>query len=123
NEYMQQNYPEYFALYRGERDTGYRGTGHACFSSPGLQRETVKYVRAVFDHFDEPAVDLWPQDGLHSCGCELCAGKSDSEAVWEFIDRVAREVYETHPDRLITGGAYSSYAQPPDSIAQFSPNV
>ncbi len=123
NEYMQKNHPEFYALYGGVRDTEYRGTGHACFSSPGLQRETVKYLRAVFDHFDEPAVDLWPQDGLHHCGCELCAGKSDSEAVWGFIDRVARELYETHPDRLITAGAYSSYVQPPDTIDQFPPNV
>jgi len=123
NKTMQEEHPEYFALYGGKRDTDYRGTGHACFSSPGLQKETVKYLRAAFDHYDEPAMDLWPQDGLHSCGCELCAGKSDSELVWGFIDRVARELYQTHPDRLITGGAYASFAQPPASIDKFSPNV
>lgn len=123
NKTMQEQHPEYFALYGGKRDTEYRGTGHACFSSPSLQRETVKYLRAAFDHYDEPAMDLWPQDGLHSCSCELCAGKSDSELVWGFIDRVAKELYKTHPDRLITGGAYASFAEPPASIKQFSPNV
>lgn len=123
NKSMRENHPEYFALYRGKRDTEYRGTGHACFSSPGLFDETVKYLRAVFDHFDEPAMDLWPQDGYHHCGCALCAGKSPSDLVWGFVDRVARELYKTHPDRLITCGAYTPYIRSPDSIDEFSPNV
>ncbi len=123
NKTMQEQHPEYFALYGGERDTEYRGSGHACFSSPGLFEETVKYLRAAFDHFDEPAMDLWPQDGYHHCGCELCEGKTPSELVWGFVDRVARELYETHPDRLITCGAYTEYIRPPGSIEKFSPNV
>ncbi|MFN2352412.1 MAG: DUF4838 domain-containing protein, partial [Kiritimatiellia bacterium] len=64
-----------------------------------------------------------PQDGLRNCRCEQCAGKSASELVWGFIDRVARDLYTTHPDRLITGGAYASYQRPPASIERFSPNV
>lgn len=36
---------------------------------------------------------------------------------------MARELYKTHPDRLITGGAYSGYVRPPESIERFSPNV
>lgn len=123
NDYMQENHPEYFALYGGVRDTVYRRTGHACFSSEGLQRETVKYLRAVFDQFDEPAMDLWPQDGYRHCTCELCEGQSPSDLVFGFLDRVARELYETHPDRLLTSGAYASYIHPPESIARFPPNV
>ncbi len=123
HEKMQEENPEFFALRGGQRDTETRGTGHACFSSEGLTREAVKFARAVFDIYDEPAVSLWPQDGLRRCECELCEGKSNSELVWGFIDRVAREVYETHPDHLITGGAYAQYRKPPENVDQFSPNV
>lgn len=123
HEKMRREHPEYYALIDGKRDTDTHGTGHACFSSEGLKREAVNFARAVFDIYDEPAVSLWPQDGLRHCQCELCKGKSSSDLVWGFIDDVAREVYETHPDRLITGGAYTSYRTPPESIEQFSPNV
>ena len=122
NAYMRENHPEYYALYGGVRATTGRA-GHACFTSEGLQRETVRYLRAVFDHFGEPAMDLWPEDGYLHCHCELCEGKSHADVVFGFLDRVARELYETHPDRLITSGAYASFKDPPDSITRFSPNV
>jgi len=120
---MQEAHPDYYALIGGKRDTEYRGTGHACFSSEGLIQETINYARAVFDHFDEPAVSVWPQDGLRPCQCELCQGKSPSDQVWGFVDRVARELYKTHPDRLVTCGAYASYKTPPETIENFTPNV
>ncbi|MFN2350821.1 MAG: DUF4838 domain-containing protein, partial [Kiritimatiellia bacterium] len=123
NATMKETHPEYYALFKGRRETEYRGSGHACFSSEGLIQETVKYLRAVFDHYDEPAMDLWPQDAYHACGCELCEGKSPSDLVFGFVDHVAREIRKTHPDRLITCGAYAEYAKPPESIESFSPNV
>ncbi len=123
HEKLQQAHPEYYALIGGERDTHHRGTGHACFSSEGLMHEAARFARATFDHLDEPAVSLWPQDGYRGCQCELCEGQSPSDLVWGFIDRVARDLYTTHPDRLVTGGAYSQYRTPPDTIDRFSPNV
>lgn len=116
-------HPEHYALIGGERDTEHRGTGRACFSSDGMRRRTLQYARTVFDHFDEPAISLWPTDGYKACQCDQCKGKSASELVWGFVDRVARELYETHPDRLVTCGAYAQYGNPPQSIDQFSPNV
>jgi len=53
----------------------------------------------------------------------LCQGKTASELVWGFADRVAREVYKSHPDRRITCGAYTSYVDAPDTIEKFSPNL
>lgn len=103
SEAMQQAHPEYYALYGNVRDTGFRGTGHACFASEGLLRETVAYARAVFDRFNEPSLQLSPQDGLRQCQCEQCRGLSPSDYVFGFLDRVAREVYQTHPDRIILG--------------------
>jgi len=120
---LQKAHPEYFAIYGGKRDTEFRGTGHACFSSEGLVQETARFARAVFDIYDEPAVSLWPQDGFRQCQCEKCWGMSPSDSVWGFVDRVAREVYKTHPDKKITCGAYGSYRTPPKSIEKFSPNV
>ncbi|MDY0169369.1 MAG: DUF4838 domain-containing protein, partial [Thermoguttaceae bacterium] len=120
---MRSVHPEYYALLASTRDTTTRGTGHACFSSDGLLQETIAYARARFDRFDLPAVSIFPQDGYRHCHCEKCADRSPSEVVWEFVEKVARAVYETHPDRLVLGGAYTSYSEPPDTIERFSPNV
>ncbi|MCA1810005.1 MAG: DUF4838 domain-containing protein, partial [Lentisphaerae bacterium] len=120
---MQEKHPEYYALIGGERDVNFRGTGRACYTSEGFFNETLNYTRFLFDHYDAPSVSLFPQDGFVKCECEACAKKTESEVVWEFVDRVARELYKTHPDRLVTCGAYASYADAPETIDQFSPNV
>ncbi|WP_145048269.1 DUF4838 domain-containing protein [Lignipirellula cremea] len=60
---------------------------------------------------------------LRLCECEKCKGRSASELVWGFADRVSREVYKTHPDRRITCGAYTTYIDAPDTIEKFSPNL
>lgn len=123
HEAMQEAHPKYYALRGGERDTEHRGHGTACYSSEGLLRETVRYARFMYDHYDRPQVSIWPGDGFHMCQCEQCSGRTPSEVVWEFVDRVGRELYETHPDRLLICGAYTPYRQPPETVEQFSPNV
>jgi hypothetical protein len=116
-------HPEYFALRGGARDTKHRKVGSACFSSEGLVQETVNYARSLFDRSEAPAIDLWPEDGYRHCHCDSCAAKPPSEAVRGFVDKVARQLYETHPDRLVTCGAYTPYTDPPATIAKFTPNV
>ena len=120
---MQEKHPEYYALIGGKRDVKTRGTGHVCFSSEGLQREAANYARAVFDIYDEPTLQLSPQDGLRMCQCEKCGKLTPSDAVWGFLDRVAREVYKTHPGRLLIGAAYTSYRDPPENISRLSTNI
>lgn len=120
---MQAAHPEYYALVSGQRDTKFRGTGHACFSSEGLFRETVNYARAALDHFDLPAVSIMPQDGYHHCQCDRCRDQDPSELVWGFFNRVAAELNKTHPDRLVVGGAYGAYRTPPKTISSFGSNV
>ncbi len=120
---LQQAHPEYYALINGERDTFTRGTGHVCWSSEGMVREAVGYARTVFDLYDEPTLQLSPQDGLRMCQCEDCAQLTPSDAVWGFLDKVAREVAETHPDHLLIGAAYTFYKEPPASIDKLSPNI
>ncbi len=120
---MKEEHPEYYALYGGKRITGFRGSGHSCFSSEGLLQEAIDFARAAFDQFDLTGVSIFPQDGYRHCECEDCYDKTASEVVWEFVNNVAKEVYKTHPDRLVLGGAYTAYQNPPDSIDKFSPNV
>jgi len=121
---MQKAHPEHYALLGGARETDKRGTGVPCLRSPGLIRETVAFARASFDHYNEPMVCVWPTDGFKQCRCELCKDiDSVSDYVWGFVERVAREVCKTHPDRKISCGAYASYGQPPESIDKLSPNV
>jgi len=117
------NHPEYFAIFAGERVFEHKGHGSACFSSEGLEKETVKYIRFIFENLNLPSVDIWPGDGLKPCQCEKCQRLTPSEMVWGFANRVATEVYKTHPDRIITCGAYTSYIDAPDTIEKFSPNL
>jgi len=120
---MQEMYPEYYALISGERDTGHRGRGTPNFTSEGLTKEAVNYVNFIIETYNPPMVDLWPVDGLQLSQDEDSQGKTMSDLVWGFVDRVAREVYKKHPDVIITCGAYANYSAPPDSIKKFSPNV
>ena len=127
-------HPEIYANHRmpDPKDTGC----FPCFSSQELVDYTVKYARTVLDIYpDMKYLSLWPNDGTWAgsmCQCNLCKGKNRpkrgpegemSDLVWEFTERVAREVYKTHPDRKLIGAAYGAHKLPPENIAKFSPNV
>ena len=87
----------------------------------------------MFDLFDAPMVSVMPSDGYVSpCQCELCKGRGTpergyegmiSDYAWDYVNRVAREVYKTHPDKMISCLAYGAYFLPPNAIGQLSPNV
>lgn len=120
---MQAAHPEYFALIGTERDTTSHRTGHACFSSAGLEAEVVAYARAVFDQVGVRLVQLSPQDGFRQCECADCRDMSPSDNVFGFLNRVAASVRETHPDRIILAAGYGAYRQPPENIDALSPNL
>ena len=120
---MQEKHPEYYALVNGKRVTDYRGRGHVCFSSEGFFQETLNFARFMFDEYDQPHISLWPMDGFRHCRCESCKDIPSSELVWGFVDRVARELHKTHPDRLVSCGAYTPYIYPPKNVEKFTPNV
>jgi len=128
------DHPDWFALYGGKRDINTRQKlNHLCYSNEELFRETVKWARAQFDVYDFPAVSIMPPDAYGSiCQCELCEGKEVEEMgsrgklsnhVWDFANRVAKEVGKTHPDKLITCCAYGANTQPPTNIDKLEPNV
>jgi hypothetical protein len=130
-EEAKQAHPEYYALIGGKRKNGKDFV--PCLTSKGLFEENVKMVRMIFDYFDAPMVSVMPTDGFTAtCQCEGCVNKPTpergwlgqySDYVWEYVDRVAREVYKTHPDRKIVAMSYGSYFMPPTNIATFSPNI
>ncbi len=123
DEEMRKKHPEFFALASDGTRLSTGEKPRECFSNEGLFKETVNFIRFMFDTYDFPSVDIWPADGYVPCSCENCKGKKPSDLVWGFTDRVAREVYKTHPDKLITGSAYTVYSEAPDSIEKFSPNL
>jgi predicted negative regulator of RcsB-dependent stress response len=127
-------HPEWFALYGGQRQNlPEMRLKQLCYSNPELFEETVRYVRAQFDQFHFDAVSVMPPDGYTAiCQCPLCAGKDSpernnrgllSDYVWDFVNRVAREVAKTHPGKKITNCAYGVYTLPPLKIAKLEPNV
>ncbi len=129
---MKKAHPEYYALMKGERAINFEGYGAPCLSSEGLLQENVKFVRAAYDVCHEPMYSVGPSDSFALCECPLCRGKDTpqngfrgnlSNYVWTYFDRVARELYKTHPDRRIQCIAYCPYQTPPDAIQNFSPNA
>lgn len=128
------DHPEWFALYGGKRHVqpGQR-LNQLCYSNEELFQETVRYVRAQFDLMKFETVSVMPPDGYTSiCQCKLCEGMDapdrgdlglTSDHVWDFVNRLAREVAKTHPTKKIVNCAYGSYALPPLKIAKLEPNV
>ncbi len=134
NERTLKNHPEWFALYGGTRQNqSTTKNNQLCYSNEGLFRETVQFARAQFDHFDMGVVSIMPPDGYTSiCQCERCVGKESPELgprgllsnyVWDFVNRVAKEVGKSHPGKKISNCAYGVYTEPPSNIEKLEPNV
>jgi hypothetical protein len=131
---MMDAHPEYYALYGDKRDTqAEKKNNQLCLSSDGLFDETVRYVRTLFDHYQMDVVSVMPPDGFTAiCQCPRCKGKDTpdrgyrgrlSDYVWQFVNRVAKEVGRTHPEKEVLCCAYGAYTQPPLAIETLEPNV
>ena len=128
---MKRVHPEYYALVNGQREDG--GTANECLSSLGLFTQNTAFLRVIYDHYDVPIISVMPADGFTSmCQCRWCDGQATldrgragfySDYVWKYIDRVAKAIETTHPDKLILGGAYSTYQLPPNEIDKLNSNV
>lgn len=127
-------HPEFFALYGGKRQYASGSTKNKlCLSNEAFFQTTVKYVRLVFDHYHYRVASVMPPDGFTSiCQCPLCVGKDQPERgsrgslsnhVWDFVNRVAKEVRKTHPDKFVTCSAYGANYDPPTNIDKLEPNV
>jgi len=126
---MRAAHPEVYALNNGER-----ANEAPCLSSEELFEKHVAYVRALLDHYGEPMVNIDMPDGYGgvACRCERCRGQATpergsngalSDYVWGYLNRVALEIHKSHPDRMVSGLAYSAYQLPPEKIETMSPNL
>lgn len=127
-------HPDWFAIYGGQRDFK-RGDSKCqlCYSNEELFGETVRWARAMLDSYRLETVSIMPPDGYTSiCQCEQCRGKDSpqrsergllSDHVWDFVNRVAREVAKSHPDAKVLNCAYGAYTLPPLKIDHLEPNV
>jgi len=133
-ERLKARHPDWFARYGGKRDTvSGKRLNHLCYTNPELFRETVKWAQAQFDVYDFEGVSIMPPDAYISiCQCELCEGKQVDEMgsrgklsnhVWDFVNRVAKEVGKSHPGKLIVCCAYGANTDPPTNIEKLEPNV
>lgn len=127
-------HPEWFAIYGGKPDFKAGDSKcQLCYSNDELFRETVRYARAQLDTFQFESVSIMPPDGYTSiCQCEKCKGKDSperiergllSDYVWDFVNRVAKEVGKTHPNAKVLNCAYGVYTLPPLKIDKLEPNV
>jgi hypothetical protein len=127
-------HPEWFALYGEKRD--YKSgdsKNQLCYSNEELFRETVRFARETFDRYPFKSVSIMPPDGFTAmCQCGACKGKNSperdergslSDYVWDFVNRVAKEVGKTHPHGKIINCAYGSYTLPPQKIDKLEPNI
>ena len=134
NENVRKAHPKWYALYGGKRQNRSGQRNHQlCYSSEELLKEAVRFAQAQFDHYKMDVVSIMPPDGYGAmCQCKLCEGKESPELgergrlsnyIWEFVNRVAKEVGKTHPGKKISNCAYGVYTNPPSNIAKLEPNV
>ncbi|MBT6769409.1 MAG: DUF4838 domain-containing protein, partial [Opitutales bacterium] len=127
-------HPEWFALYGGKRDFKPGSSKiQLCYSNEGLFKETLFYVRVLLDNYHFKCVSLMPPDGYTAiCQCEKCRGKDSpdrhergklSNHIWDFTNRVAKEIAKTHPEAKVLNGGYGVYTLPPENIKKLEPNV
>jgi hypothetical protein len=133
-EAVMREHPKWFALYGGKRDVQPdKRLHHLCYSNEELFQATVRWARAQFDVYDFDSVSIMPPDAYISiCQCDLCKGKELPEMgargklsnhVWDFVNRVAKEVGKTHPNKKILCCAYGANTDPPTNIGKLQPNV
>ncbi len=130
-------HPEYYALRGGKPITGglYKeeGPGVPSLVSDELVAANVRYLQALFDTHDLAAASVGPTDGFTFL-CERPEAQAlgtpergfrgqMSDYTWQYIQRVAEGIAESHPDKYIHALAYSTYQMPPLKINHLPDNV
>lgn len=113
-----------------------------CFSSPELLAQVIQDARDYFDGKAKPAdllggwftwmqgdcYPVFPRDNNGWCKCEKCQAKihptatlgigkfsnnKASDYYFEFVNKVAAAIKESHPGKIIGCGAYADFCYPP----------
>ncbi|MBM3498879.1 MAG: DUF4838 domain-containing protein [Armatimonadetes bacterium] len=129
-------HPEYYPLIDGQRwiPTASDRYWRPCESNPDVIRLTVEYARKWFD--DNPNIDsfsLGMDDISHLCSCENCRAcdpapdsyekREFSDRHYKFVNLIAREVAQTHPDRYVGTLIYHIARKPPATVPKLEDNV
>jgi len=131
---------EILALGPDKVSNAFHETGEPCFTAPGFVEQELAEAR---EYLDQRATrgrffSIVPNDNFVWCQCPTCKPLYDkpvvdcplwggatgraSSYVWDFANRVAREIRQTHPDGWVGGIAYHDYMPPPKDFA-LEPNV
>ncbi|MDF1810783.1 MAG: DUF4838 domain-containing protein [Verrucomicrobiales bacterium] len=130
---MKKAHPEIFRQTATGRATDHKkGQGSPCISSPLFYQKHRAFAHAMFDYFQSPMLSIDVNDGFDTCQCDLCAGTTKpergidgylSDHVWGYINRLARDLYQTHPEHKVSGLSYGRYRNLPEGIEKLSPNL
>jgi hypothetical protein len=131
---MKKGHPEMYLSIGGKPDFTHHGVGVPNVLSPMLMEKHVKYARAMFDHFHEPVLNIDMVDGYGGLSGDDPAWQAlltpergwegaMSDQVWGYLNQVALQLNQSHPDRVVCGLSYSGYKLPPEKIATMSPNL
>jgi len=125
--------------------TYYEKPPQMCFTNEGFIQQVVRDARNYFDgkgvapgsRAEGDYFPLVPMDNRLWCKCDACQallkpeaerGKGQfsndqaSDYIFTFVNRVAREVRKSHPDKFLSAAAYANYAYPPQR-EPLEPNV
>ena len=124
-------HPDWFAQ-------GYDGIPpQMCYTNPEFIKQVVQDARDYFDgkgalpgsRAEGDYFPLVPMDGAGWCKCANCQAElkkckdgSVSDYIFGFINKVAREVKKTHPNKHISALAYADYVLPPSTL-KLDPHV
>jgi len=118
------SHPEYFALVDGKRRDR---QAQLCWSNPNVVKLAVDAAGKFLDrHPYVKSYSLTSGDWGGYCECSRCAamGKTIGEQYAVFVNRVARELKKTHPDRLIAYiGGYNPIPDGPPEHVRLESNV
>ncbi len=112
------DHPEYYGLQGGKRVAG---VVHAqlCLSNPDVLRLAKQTVlKWIAEHPDVPIIDVSQNDGNGPCECAGCVAIVNEEGsqhgpILRFVNAIADEVAQTHPDKWIETLAYAYSLTPP----------
>ncbi len=120
-----------------------------CYNNPATLRQVVQDARDFFDGnrdsaelcsnmpsgFKSNVFPVFPMDNSSWCKCPQCQSQLKpkaesgpgqfsndraSEYIFGFVNKVAREIQKTHPDKFIGAGTYAEFCYPPKHL---EPNV
>lgn len=131
------SHPEYFALIDGKRDFDNRSVswgGNLCLSNPGTMDAWLEMIGEYFQEHPEAVIyPVCPNDGLERiCECPDCQAQISPELgdsgkfsnyIWNFSNKLAREVGKRWPGRCVGTFAYEHYRELPNNIETFEPNL